>query len=100
MAQSWVGRRAVQKELRIAVVVRRAQRAIPCADRSTGRKAHFRLVGYAIGGRLPFIMPAVVIADLDAARGRHRLAELGAAIVGGADDTEGLEPELRIFLEQ
>jgi hypothetical protein len=45
-------------------------------------------------------MPAVILAGLDAARRHHRLTELRAAVVGRADDTQCLEPELRIVSEQ
>src|SRR5271166_2106992 len=98
-ADAWVIRLAVQEELGVAVVVGRAQVAVPCTDVVPAGQRRFGLCGYALRGGEPLVVPAVVIARLDLLDGHRDLAEVGTAVGAVTEAAERLKPELLIVGE-
>ncbi len=97
MAHSGVGRIGVQEELGVAVVVRCAQQTVARAHAAACPKGRMRFRHNCVGGRLPLMVPPIVVAGLDPGCRHHCLAELRTAVIGSADDAQRLEPELRVI---
>jgi hypothetical protein len=53
-----------------------------------------------IGGGVPSLEPAVIVARLDAARDGQHLSDLAAAIFVSRDDAQRLESKVRIVRKQ
>ncbi|MFF4104002.1 hypothetical protein [Streptomyces sp. NPDC001903] len=91
-----VARVAVLEELRRAVVVGGAQESVPGADGVARVQGLPGFGGHPVGGRHPLLVPAVVVALLDALGGGDDLAEVGAAVGDVAHRAQGLVPELGV----
>jgi hypothetical protein len=82
-----------------AVVVRRPQQGFPGADAVSGSEGPLADFRHPLRDGLPCLVPALLVAFSDVARGGEDLAEVGPAIGGETGGAQRLERE-RLVVEQ
>ncbi len=100
MRNPWISGVAVQEEFGGPIVIRRSQKAVPGADAMAAGKLSPCLLGGPLRGRVPGVVPAIVVAGLYPRGRRQDFAELAPAIFVRAKDAQRLVPELDVLGEQ